>query len=102
MANEGSVKTLRAKIELGYGLAMRPGSNELLAGLLMVDRPRPADPQWLADVEATFGECHLVAMTAAGERGIACQMQIENAPTDPTLDNPRPGSRVPSVLNANS
>jgi hypothetical protein len=27
----------------GYGLAMRPGSNELLAGLLMVDRPRPAE-----------------------------------------------------------
>jgi hypothetical protein len=61
----------------GYGLAMRPGSNELLSGLLMVDRPRPADPQWLTEVEATFGECHLVAMTPAGERGIACQMQIE-------------------------
>jgi hypothetical protein len=61
----------------GYGLAMRPGSNELLAGLLMVDRPRPADPEWLAEVEATFGECRLVAMTPAGERGIACQMQIE-------------------------
>jgi hypothetical protein len=61
----------------GYGLAMRPGSNELLAGLLMVDRPWPADPEWLAEVEATFGECHLVPMTPAGERGIACQMQIE-------------------------
>jgi len=61
----------------GYGLTMQSGSNEFLAGLLMVDRPRPADPEWLAEVEATFGECHLVAMTAAGERGIACQMQIE-------------------------
>jgi len=61
----------------GYGLALRSGSNELLTGLLMVDRPRPADPEWLADVEATFGECHLVPMTPAGERGIACQMQIE-------------------------
>jgi len=61
----------------GYGLAMRPGSNELLSGLLMVDRPRPADPQWLAEVEATFGECHLVPMTPAGGRGISCQMQIE-------------------------
>jgi len=56
---------------------MRPGSDDLLAGLLMVDRPRPADPGWLAEVEATFGECHLVPMTPAGERGIACQMQIE-------------------------
>ena len=37
-----------------YGLAMRPGSNELLAGLLMVDRPRLADPEWLAEVEATW------------------------------------------------
>jgi hypothetical protein len=43
----------------------------------MVDRPRPADPEGRAEVEATFGECHLVAMTPAGERGIACQMQIE-------------------------
>jgi hypothetical protein len=61
----------------GLEMAMRPGSDELLAGLLMVDRPRPADPEWLAEVEVTFGECHLVAMTPAGERGIACQMQIE-------------------------
>jgi hypothetical protein len=28
-------------------------------------------------VEATFGEYELIAMTPAGERGIACQMQIE-------------------------
>jgi len=61
----------------GYGLTMQPGSEEFLAGLLMVDRPRPADPEWLNEVEATFGECQLVAMTATGERGIACQMQIE-------------------------
>ena len=61
----------------GYGLAMRPGSNELLSGLLLVDRPRPADPGWLAEVEATFGECHLVPMTPDEERGIACQMQVD-------------------------
>ena len=61
----------------GYGLTMRSGSQELLSGLLMVDRPRPAEPDWLRDVAATFGECHLVAMTETGERGIACQMQIE-------------------------
>jgi hypothetical protein len=61
----------------GYGLAMQPGTEELLVGLLMIDQPHPADPEWLAEVEATFGECELVAMTPAGERGIACQMQIE-------------------------
>ncbi len=61
----------------GYGLAMQPGSDEFLVGLLMVDRPQPADPEWLKEAEATFGECQLAAMTATGERGIACQMQIE-------------------------
>jgi len=61
----------------GYGLTMEPGSEELLVGLLMIDRPHPADPEWLAEVEATFGEHELVAITPAGERGIACQMQIE-------------------------
>jgi len=61
----------------GYGLTMQPGSNEFLVGLLMVDRPRPADPEWLKEVEAAFGEYQLVPMTASGERGIACQMLIE-------------------------
>jgi hypothetical protein len=50
----------------GYGLTMQPGTDELLVGLLMIDRPRPADPKWLAEVEATFGECELVAMTPVG------------------------------------
>ena len=61
----------------GYGLTTRASSKEFLTGLLMVDRPRPVDPEWLRDVEATFGECQLAPMTAAGERGIACLMQIE-------------------------
>jgi hypothetical protein len=61
----------------GYGLTMQPGNEELLIGLLMIDRPHPADPEWLAEVQATFGEYELVAMTPARERGIACQMQIE-------------------------
>jgi hypothetical protein len=60
----------------GCGLAMQPGSSEFLAGLLMVDRPYPADPEWLQEVESAFGECRLVAMTATGERGIACQLQV--------------------------
>jgi len=61
----------------GYGLTAQPGTEELLVGLLMIDRPHPADPEWIAEVEDAFGECELVAMTPAGERGIACQMQIE-------------------------
>ena len=61
----------------GYGLTIQPGNKGLLVGLLMVDRPKPADPDWLKEVEATFGECQLVPMTAAGERGIACQMRVE-------------------------
>ena len=61
----------------GYGLTIQPGNKEFLVGLLMVDRPRPVDPDWLQEVEAAFGECQLIEMTATGERGIACQMQIE-------------------------
>ena len=61
----------------GYGLTVRPGTKEFLVGLLMVDRPAPVDPGWLAEVRATFGEYQLVPMTASGERGIACHMQIE-------------------------
>ena len=61
----------------GYGLTVDPCRRDRLVGLLMVDRPRPADPEWLKQLENSFGEYQLVAMTAAGERGIACQMQIE-------------------------
>lgn len=51
----------------GYGLTTRPEYKEFPVGLLMVDRPWPADPEWLREVEETFGEAQLVAMTAAGE-----------------------------------
>jgi hypothetical protein len=61
----------------GYGLTMQARSKDFLVGLLMVDRPQPADPAWLAEVEDTFGACQLVPMTQTGERGIACQMVIE-------------------------
>lgn len=61
----------------GYGLTLRQGRKDFLAGLLMVDRPQPADTGWLNHVESTFGECQLIAITATGERGIACQMRIE-------------------------
>ena len=61
----------------GYGLVVEDGSAGHLLGILMVDRPRPADPRWLEEVETTFGECQLVPMTARGDRGVVCQMQIE-------------------------
>lgn len=60
----------------GYGLIATPGSKEFLVGLLMVDRPQPANPAWLQEVTDKFGECQLVPMTAGGERGLVCQMQI--------------------------
>ena len=50
----------------------------------MVDRPYPADPKWLQTVGDTYGECRLVLITTAGERGLACQMQI-NADSLPYL-----------------
>jgi hypothetical protein len=43
----------------------------------MVDRPKPANPEWLKQVENAFGAYQLVPMTKTGERGIACQMHIE-------------------------
>jgi hypothetical protein len=61
----------------GYGLTVEPGRADILVGLLMIDRPTPADPEWLRQVEDAFRDVQLVEMTAAGERGIACQMQIE-------------------------
>jgi hypothetical protein len=61
----------------GYGLSLQAGRKDFLVGLLMVDRPRPADPAWLAQVEETFGAYQLTAMTKTGERGMVCQMVIE-------------------------
>jgi hypothetical protein len=73
----------------GYGVVMQSGTEYLLVGLLMIDRPRPADPERLAEVQATFGECELIATTPTGERGIACQMQIE--PESPLRSAPARG-----------
>ena len=60
----------------GYGLTIVEDNPAHLVGLLMVDRPYPVDPTWLDALEATFGKYDLVPMTASGERGILCQMQI--------------------------
>jgi hypothetical protein len=60
----------------GYGFTIQAGRQDHLVGLLMVDRPQRVDPAWLAQIEASFGGYALHVMTATGERGIACQMQI--------------------------
>ena len=65
----------------GYGLVVEAGRKDRLVGLLLVDRPRPADPGWLADVKATFGGYELLPMTATGERGIVCEMVIAEEST---------------------
>ena len=57
----------------GYGLRMAPAH---LVGVVMVDRPRPVDPAWLAEVRQTCGGYALVPMTRSGERGMICQMRI--------------------------
>ena len=61
----------------GYGLILQPGRKDVLAGLLLVDRPNPADPEWLGGVKDAFGDYQLLPMTASGERGILCRMLIE-------------------------
>jgi hypothetical protein len=61
----------------GYGITMQVGRKDLLVGLLMVDRPKPVEPSWLQEIEITFGNYQLAPMTAKGERGIICQMQVE-------------------------
>lgn len=61
----------------GYGLVMEEDWPGHLTGLLMVDRPAPADPSWLERIYQAYGECELVPMTTWGERGLVCQMYIE-------------------------
>ncbi len=61
----------------GYGLVMADDEPGELVGLLMIDRPFPANPFWLARIEEAYGECDLVPMTSTGARGLVCRMQIE-------------------------
>lgn len=61
----------------GYGLTMKARSKEHLIGLLMVDRPSQGVTEWLNRVEEACGGYELVVMTASGERGLLCQMQVE-------------------------
>lgn len=59
----------------GYGLVIAPNH---LVGIVMIDRPKIADPAWLNEIQETFGEYLLTAMTKGGERGIVCQMLIDS------------------------
>lgn len=82
----------------GYGLTMTAGSKEFLVGLLMVDRPQMADPAWLQELAAAFGTYELLPMTAGGERGLVCQMQIE--PGSLTHLRQFPGQKAASIQKA--
>ena len=50
----------------GYGIALKYGRKDLLAGLLMVDRPNPVDPTWLRQVEESFGPTNSETLHAVG------------------------------------
>jgi hypothetical protein len=81
----------------GYGLTVQPGTEELLVGLLMIDRPRPADPEWFAEVETTFGENELVAITPPGGRASPGRGKSGSgrAGPGPTYFGARPAIRQP-------
>src|SRR5215831_18911549 len=71
----------------GYGLELAPSH---LVGLLMVDRPEPVDPSWLAMIERVFGSYQLTPMTQSGERGLVCQMRIAGDSIQYLTDLPHP------------
>ncbi len=53
-----------------FGPTVQPDSKAHLVGLLMVDRPKPADPDGLKQVENAFSEYQIAPMTSTGERDI--------------------------------
>ena len=57
----------------GYGLRIAPAH---LVGVVMIDRPRPAAPAWLEEIQQIFGGYELVTMAQDGARGLVCQMRI--------------------------
>jgi hypothetical protein len=80
-----------ADIFSGYGLVL---TSSHLVGLLMVDRPEPVDPNWLAMIERVFGSYHLTAMTQSGDRGLVCQMHIAGDSIQYLTDLPYPQIRA--------
>lgn len=63
----------------GYGLVVSDECPQHLVGLLMVDRPKPVSKAWLSELEGRFGLVELHSMTRTGERGVLCQMWVEQA-----------------------
>jgi hypothetical protein len=83
----------------GYGLTVEDGRPDLLVGLIMVDRPNQADPEWLEQISELFGECDLLPMTENGDRGLVCQMQIdENSLPYLKTDNSGQASEIQKAL----
>jgi len=81
----------------GYGLVLGPTR---LVGLVMIDRPGPADPAWLATIQRAFGDYQLAPMTQSGERGLVCQMLIaqESPQYLRVLPHPRIGALRAALL----
>ena len=81
----------------GYGLVLGPTH---LVGLVMIDRPGPADPAWLATIQRAFGDYQLAPMTQSGERGLVCQMLIaqESPQYLRVLPHPRIGALRAALL----
>jgi len=61
----------------GYGLTMEPNNPGYLVGMVNVDRTQPVSAGWLKAIGELYGGYHLFPMTADGQRGIACKLQIE-------------------------
>jgi len=81
----------------GYGLVIGPAH---VVGLIMVDRPAPADPAWFAWIAHVCGAYQLTAMTTSGERGLVCQMLIAEQSTQylRVLPHPRLGALREALL----
>ena len=81
-----------------YGLTIQPGNEELLTGLLMIDRLHPAAPDWFAEAETALAECDIVTMTPVGAapdltRSLPGPCHVARS------DSPRPGkASAPSLL----
>ena len=58
------------------------GRKDRLVGRLMVDRPQPADPAWLAEIAHRYGDYELLPMTVTGERGLLTQLRVETGSLD--------------------
>ena len=69
----------------GYGIPIKE-NKKYLVGLLLVDKPKKADEEWLNSIYEQFGELTLMVMTNKGERGIFCQMDIKDNSTDKIIE----------------